>query len=72
MSAGLRCKGGVKSAAADARERAGRRENPKDLVVYAAFGKAARNWPAHDAIVRTLMELEDGETMIVQSGNRSA
>jgi urocanate hydratase len=43
-------------------------ENPKDLVVYAAFGKAARNWPAHDAIVRTLMELEDGETMIVQSG----
>ncbi len=43
-------------------------ENPKDLVVYAAFGKAARNWPAHDAIVRTLTELEDGETMIVQSG----
>jgi urocanate hydratase len=43
-------------------------ENPNDLVVYAAYGKAARNWASHDAIVRTLKELEDGETLIVQSG----
>ena len=43
-------------------------EDPEHLVVYAAFGKAARNWPAHDAIVRALREIEDGQTLIVQSG----
>jgi urocanate hydratase len=43
-------------------------ENSSALVVYAAYGKAARSWPAHDAIVTALKELEDGETLIVQSG----
>lgn len=43
-------------------------ENPADLVVYGGTGKAARNWEAYDALVRTLRDLEDDETMLVQSG----
>jgi urocanate hydratase len=43
-------------------------ERPEDLVVYGGTGKAARNWPAAKAIVRTLQELEIDETMLVQSG----
>lgn len=43
-------------------------EDPDNLVVYAALGRAARNWPAHDAIVRVLKELEENQTLIVQSG----
>ena len=43
-------------------------ERPEDLVVYGGTGKAARNWPAYDAIVRTLHDLEDDETLLVQSG----
>ena len=43
-------------------------ENPDELVVYGGRGKAARNWEAFDAIVRTLKELENDETMLVQSG----
>src|SRR5687767_15896938 len=43
-------------------------ENPADLVVYGGTGKAARSWPAYDALVRTLRDLEDDETMLVQSG----
>src|SRR3979409_1924977 len=43
-------------------------ERPDDLVVYGGSGKAARNWPSYDAIVRTLTTLEHDETMIVQSG----
>jgi urocanate hydratase len=43
-------------------------EDPDNLVVYAALGKAARNWPAHDAIVATLKTLEEDETLIIQSG----
>lgn len=43
-------------------------ENPEDLVVYGGIGKAARNWEAFDAIVHTLKELEEDETMLVQSG----
>ena len=43
-------------------------EDPEHLVVYAALGRAARNWPAHDAIVAALKVLEDDETLIVQSG----
>src|SRR3954471_9455704 len=43
-------------------------ENPDELVVYGGRGKAARNWDAFDAIVRTLKELADDETMLVQSG----
>jgi len=43
-------------------------ERPEDLVVYGGTGKAARNWEAYDAIVRTLRTLGDDETMLVQSG----
>ncbi|MFJ8675848.1 urocanate hydratase [Streptomyces sp. NPDC093589] len=43
-------------------------EHPEDLVVYGGTGKAARNWPAYDAIVRTLKTLENDETLLVQSG----
>src|SRR5688572_17984881 len=43
-------------------------ERPEDLVVYGGTGKAARNWEAFDAIVRTLRELENDETLLVQSG----
>ena len=43
-------------------------ENPDELVVYGGRGKAARNWPAFDAIIRTLQGLENDETLLVQSG----
>ena len=43
-------------------------EDPANLVVYAALGKAARDWPSHDKIVETLKTMTDGETLIVQSG----
>ena len=43
-------------------------EHPDDLVVYGGIGKAARNWDAFDAIVRSLKELENDETLLVQSG----
>lgn len=43
-------------------------ERPDDLVVYGGTGKAARSWEAFDAIVATLKELEDDETLLVQSG----
>ncbi|WP_104168338.1 urocanate hydratase [Arthrobacter sp. SX1312] len=43
-------------------------ERPEDLVVYGGTGRAARSWDAYDAIVRTLTELEDDETLLVQSG----
>ncbi len=43
-------------------------ERPGDLVVYGGTGKAARDWPAFDAIVQALRELEHDETLIVQSG----
>ena len=43
-------------------------ERPEDLVVYGGSGKAARNWPAFDAIVRSLRSLESDETLLVQSG----
>jgi urocanate hydratase len=43
-------------------------ERPEDLVVYGGIGKAARNWEAFDAIVHTLKELNDDETLLVQSG----
>jgi urocanate hydratase len=43
-------------------------ERPDDLVVYGGTGKAARNWDAFDAIVRTLRTLEHDETLLVQSG----
>jgi urocanate hydratase len=43
-------------------------ERPDDLIVYGGSGKAARNWPAFDAIVRCLTSLEHDETLLVQSG----
>ncbi|MFJ8831216.1 urocanate hydratase [Micromonospora aurantiaca] len=43
-------------------------ERPEDLVVYGGTGKAARDWPSYHALVRTLTELRDDETMLVQSG----
>src|SRR5881392_3060833 len=43
-------------------------ERPGDLVVYGGTGRAARSWEAFDAIVRTLKELGDDETLLVQSG----
>ena len=43
-------------------------ERPEDLVVYGGRGKAARNWECFDAIVRCLRELENDETLLVQSG----
>src|SRR5438270_8792089 len=43
-------------------------ELPQDLVVYGGSCRAARSWAAFDAIVRSLRELEDDETLLVQSG----
>src|SRR5438876_8312119 len=43
-------------------------ENPDQLVVYGGTGRAARSWEAFDAIVRSLRELENDETLLVQSG----
>jgi urocanate hydratase len=43
-------------------------ERPEDLVVYGGTGRAARSWPAFDAIVRELQRLEGDETLLVQSG----
>ena len=43
-------------------------ERPQDLVVYGGIGKAARNWACFDAIVRSLEDLNDDETLLVQSG----
>ncbi len=43
-------------------------ENPRELVVYGGTGKAARNWDCYHAIVKSLQELENDETLLVQSG----
>ena len=43
-------------------------EHPEDLVVYGGSGKAARDWPSFNAIVRSLHELRGDETLLVQSG----
>jgi urocanate hydratase len=43
-------------------------ERPDELIVYGGAGKAARNWASFDAIVRELRELENDETLLVQSG----
>ena len=47
-------------------------EAPADLVVYGGTGKAARNWESYDAILRSLRDLEDDETLLVQSGKPEA
>jgi urocanate hydratase len=43
-------------------------ERPDELIVYGGSGRAARSWPAFDAIVDTLRRLEHDETLLVQSG----
>ncbi len=43
-------------------------EKPEELIVYGGAGKAARNWECFDALVRSLRELENDETLLVQSG----
>lgn len=43
-------------------------ERPEDLVVYGGTGKAARNWEAFELIVKALKDLENDETLLIQSG----
>ncbi len=43
-------------------------EHPEQLVVYGGSGKAARNWPCFEAIVEALLQLENDESLLVQSG----
>jgi urocanate hydratase len=43
-------------------------ERPDDLIVYGGTGKAARNWECYNAIVKSLLSLENDETLLVQSG----
>jgi urocanate hydratase len=43
-------------------------EHPERLVIYGGNGKCARNWESYHAIVKSLKELEDDETLVVQSG----
>src|SRR5947199_1035048 len=43
-------------------------EKPQEWIVYGGAGKAARNWESFDAIVRSLQDLENDETLLVQSG----
>jgi urocanate hydratase len=43
-------------------------EKPDELIVYGGSGKAARNWEAFDAIVKTLKRLKNDETLLIQSG----
>src|SRR5437764_2717714 len=43
-------------------------ENPQELVVYGGIGRAARDWRCYDAIVASLKNLGDDETLLVQSG----
>ncbi len=42
--------------------------DPENLIVYGGRGRAARNWPAFEAILQSLRDLEDDETLLVQSG----
>lgn len=43
-------------------------EKPDDLIVYGGTGRAARDWPSFHAIVRSLQQLQNDETLLVQSG----
>ncbi|WP_239004619.1 urocanate hydratase [Paenibacillus tepidiphilus] len=47
-------------------------EHPGQLIVYGGTGKAARNWDAYDHIVAALKELEEDETLLIQSGKAVA
>ncbi len=43
-------------------------EVPEELIIYGGTGKAARNWECYEKIVETLKNLDDNETMVIQSG----
>ena len=43
-------------------------ERPQDLVVYGGIGRAARNWECFDQILASLKDLNDDETLLIQSG----
>ena len=43
-------------------------ENPRELVVYGGIGRAARDWDCYDRIVESLKNLNEDETLLVQSG----
>ena len=43
-------------------------ENPRKLIIYGGSGRAARSWDAYHAIVRALKNLENDETLLIQSG----
>ena len=43
-------------------------EDPDNLIVYAALGRAARNWDAHAGIVKALCEMDEDQTLLIQSG----
>ncbi len=43
-------------------------ELPEDLIIYGGTGKAARNWESYDAIIERLKQLENDETLVIQSG----
>ncbi len=43
-------------------------ELPEQLIIYGGTGKAARNWECYEKIVESLKELEDDETLLIQSG----
>ena len=43
-------------------------ENPQSLVVYGGIGRVARNWECYDQILASLKQLEDDQTLLIQSG----
>ena len=43
-------------------------ENPEELIVYGGKGKAARNWDCFESILDSLINLEEDETLLIQSG----
>jgi urocanate hydratase len=43
-------------------------ERPQDLVVYGGIGRAARNWECYDQILASLKDLNDDDTLLIQSG----
>ena len=47
-------------------------ENPHELVVYGGIGRAARTWDDFDKIVATLRDLEEDQTLLVQSDRRAS
>lgn len=43
-------------------------ENPKDLIVYGGTGKAVRNWDCYEKVIKALKNLDNDETLLIQSG----